>query len=121
MFCSKLSILVFYRRLITRISNRRFRITNIALMTFLCLGTIAISIAQIIPCNPVHAYWNSSDKNWKGKYTCWKGSQLSDSTAAFSITTDFLITVFPLWFMRNLQMSLNRKWPLVLVFSLGFL
>ena len=121
--CSKLSVLFFYRRLISGINNKRFYLVNVALIVLVLGYSLPLSLANFFACKPVDAYWRQFSVSYAKvqEFRCINISMISYTASGFSVATDFLITLFPLWFIRRLHMARKQKLGIALIFGVGFL
>lgn len=110
---AKTSILLLYLRVFTR---RWFTIACNIGIVFMTLHGIAFILAVSFQCNPVESIW---DPEVKGK--CIDLTAVGFSGAIFSIVEDIVILILPIPEIIKLQMSTNKKWGLVLLFSIGSL
>jgi hypothetical protein len=70
----KISILLFYRRLSSRVVSTAFRWTTWLTIGFITTYTIALTLAPILGCDPISAFWDQTNINkiLKGyKYRCF--------------------------------------------------
>jgi hypothetical protein len=120
---SKLSILLFYQRLIKRINRPVLHWVNTALIAVVACFTIAISLAMFFACTPVDAFWNQYSKEWSQthSYRCINIGMSSYLISGFSVASDILIATFPLWLLRHLKMPRKQKIAVALILSAGLL
>lgn len=67
---TKVSILLFFRRLIDGSYQRALSFSIIGAILFTTAYWIAFLFFLIFACDPVDAAWKSSDIAWRGKYRC---------------------------------------------------
>jgi hypothetical protein len=119
---TKLSILLFYRRLTDRVSSR-FRIMLYATIFIIAAGCVAGVITHCLSCRPLQAYWLIRDAAWvrSHKYTCFDEAIYVVFMATFSMITDCLVCILPLSMCMRLNMHWRQKVALALIFGAGFL
>jgi len=119
----KISILLFYRRLSSRVVSKAFRWTTWASIAFIIAYTIALTLAPILGCQPVSAFWDQVDvpKRLKGyKYHCFDEGADLFAAAVISAAQDLLTAVLPTFLYWNLQISRRKKIALFGIFALGY-
>ena len=113
---TKLAILSLYHRVFVT-PARKGGILHWGICVFaviLCLFYIPTSLIKIWECSPRERAWN---KAVAGK--CVSVAALFNSSGIFNTVTDLIMLLFPIWTAWRLQMSLKRKWALVMIFTLG--
>jgi hypothetical protein len=117
--CTKISILVFFLRLLDRHIHRELYWTVIVAISFIGVSFVAFSLLTILSCNPVQAAWMSLDVTWPVAYNC-NGRKMADLlNGIFSISTDVFSVVLPVLIVRRLQISQKQKIILYGVFCCG--
>jgi hypothetical protein len=120
---TKISILLFYRRLTERVSTRFQWMLN-GVIAFVACCCIAGFITMLVGCRPIHAYWMQVDPVWlaenTGKFTCYDEAAYIVFIATISMITDFLVCILPMSLFLRLQMNWKRKLALVAIFGVGF-
>jgi hypothetical protein len=121
---TKISILMFYRRLTARVS------TLFLWAVYVSIGLIASFfvaslITMLVGCQPFSSYWLQSNPVWlqenQGKFTCYDESLFIVIAATWSMVTDFLVCVLPLMLFLKLNMARRQKFVLTAIFGIGFL
>lgn len=118
---TKISILLFYRRLATGSYTKGFLWAvwvGIAFNLAYCIGFV-LYIAFM--CNPPDAYWQQFSLTWGKKWTCANEHISLPVAGALSVVGDFYATVLPSLLLRNLQMPKKQKLLLYALFATGFL
>lgn len=122
--CTKISILLFYRRLAAGTYTRKFLwATHIGIIYNACY-MLSFCLALIFLCNPTDAYWMSFSPKWvmKGhKYKCAHENVSLPFSGGFSVIGDAYSTLLPILLIQNLQMSQKQKVALYSLFASGFL
>jgi hypothetical protein len=120
---TKISILLFYRRLTDRVSTR-FQWILYGVIAFVACCCIAGFITMLVGCRPIHAYWMQVDPVWlaenTGKFTCYDEAAYIVFIATISMITDFLVCILPMSLFLRLQMYWKRKLALAAIFGVGF-
>jgi hypothetical protein len=119
----KISILLFYRRLASRVVSNAFRWTTWITIGYIVAYTIALTLAPILGCNPISAFWDQVNvlKRLQGyKFECF--DEGADLLAASIISTsqDLLTAVLPTFLYWNLQISKKQKLALFGIFAIGY-
>ncbi|CZS96317.1 uncharacterized protein RAG0_05695 [Rhynchosporium agropyri] len=114
-FCNgliRLSILAFYLRVFV---DKKFQL--IVKLTIVCnvLFTLSIMCASLFECIPVSVAWQVSLKGGR----CLDYSAASWAYGSITVAVDILTLVLPLMQIWNLQMTLQKKISVCLVFTLG--
>ncbi|KAF6220928.1 hypothetical protein HO133_002608 [Letharia lupina] len=114
--CTKVSILLLYRRTFSPQKNSHFDRAIRLFIVILSLFYVAITIAKIFECTPRARIW---DKRRPG--TCVSISNLLNASGAFNTLTDILLLLIPVKVSWTLNTSVKRKVGVVLLFTFGFL
>lgn len=108
----KFSILVFYRRIFP---VNVLRITTFALIGFITIWLIAVSLTTILSCTLIDYNWDVTQPDGY----CFDARSFSVAFAIPIIGTDLLILLLPLPVVWRLQLQPKRKIALSMIFSLG--
>ncbi|KAI5370883.1 hypothetical protein Slin14017_G017620 [Septoria linicola] len=120
--CStKISVLLFYRRLTEGSCRKLWKYLTIGAIIFTAAYCIALVLALVFNCSPTSAYWRSFNVNYVDDYRCADTTVLNPLSGALSILSDVYSVVLPMLIMARLQATQRQKWALNLVFSLGLL
>jgi hypothetical protein len=119
----KVSILLFYRRLSSRVVSNIFRWTTWLAIGFIAAYTIALTIAPLLGCETLSAFWDQVDstKLFQGyTYKCF--DEGADIFAASIISTfqDFITAVLPTFLFWNLRIPVRQKIALFGIFAIGY-
>lgn len=114
MLCTKLAILLLYRRVFLPQRGGFFDWGLRFFMLILGLFYFATTIVKIWECSPRARIW---DKSIPG--TCVNVASLLNTSGLFNTVTDILILLVPVKSVWNLQMTRKRKLGVVLVFTVG--
>ncbi|CAA9956629.1 hypothetical protein PTMSG1_00237 [Pyrenophora teres f. maculata] len=111
----KFSLLAFYKRIMVGI--RLYLVLWWIVLSY-CIAALLLSILlHVTACGPTPASWFiaggcGSDNVRKSLISFWEGF-------AADLTTDLMIIVLPIGLVRNLQIPIKRKIPIVGLFALG--
>jgi hypothetical protein len=122
---TKISILLFYRRLVAGSVSKRF----VWVIRFCIFSVVAYIITfettLLFGCRPMNAFWNEVNPIWRslneGKYFCLDEVATLYGANITSIVQDFLTFLIPLALFWNLKLPIRQKVILGLVFGVGFL
>jgi hypothetical protein len=122
---TKISILLFYRRLVSGTVSSRFvwaiRVSIFSVAAYI----IAFENTLIFGCRPMNAYWNQVDPVWRTSpdhpYACLNEVATLYAANITSILQDFLTFLIPLLLFSRLQLPTRQKVLLSIIFGIGFL
>ena len=117
--CTKLSILVFHKRLMTRSSHKWMQWAIHGAMILTMLYLIGAFVFLTAACQPTNAQWLSMDLNYKQPYTCVYRGIVDPLFGLVSTFSDIWAIVLPQLLLRKLQINLRQKIILAVVFSCG--
>jgi len=120
---TKVSILMFYRRMTQGTYNVRWRYAIWAALAFTFGFVAALLISYCLICRPLDSYWLSYDFSYTKEYKCLNGNALTPLTGTLSITSDLYATILP-WCMLykyNLDVPRKQKIALNIIFSLSLI
>lgn len=114
--CTKVSILLLYRRTFSPQKKSRFDRAIRLFIVILGLFYVANTFLKIFQCDPRARIW---DKRVPG--TCLNLGNVLTASGAFNTLTDILILLIPVKVSWNLKTTVKRKVGVVLLFTFGFL
>jgi rhodopsin domain-containing protein len=121
----KVSILLFYRRLVTGTVSISFKWAVRGCIFSVAAYMITFETTLIFGCRPISSYWNEVDPLWRvmhtGTYMCLNEPATLFAANITSILQDFLTFLMPLLLFQKLQLPPRQKFLLGAVFSVGFL
>ena len=119
---TKISVLLFYRRLSVSFS-RSFMIATWVGIVYNVLYLAGFCLTLLLLCRPVNAYWDAFDAEWAASHSYSCGSeQISLPLAgALSVIGDFYSALLPMLVIMNLDLPRRQKLSLYGLFSLAFL
>lgn len=115
-FFTKLSILLQFQRIFVTVRRSIADITIKCLIWFHALLYLALLLVCVFQCVPRSKIWNK-----KTPGTCINVDAAYIMYGVVNVFSDFLILLWPVPFIRRLQVPLRKKIALCLVFSAGFL
>lgn len=122
--CTKISILLFYRRLATGSYTKTF-IWSVKIGIWYNLAyLVAFTLAIIFTCWPVSSYWEQYAHfplPYNKKYKCAREDIALPVSGALSVLSDFYATIVPLLLLKDLKIPRKQKLLLYSLFALGFL
>jgi hypothetical protein len=116
---TKVSVLLFFRRLIDRTHNRFITHAIWAAIAFTTAYYFTFTFFLIFACNPVEASWKSLDLGWKKPFHCVDRLFVDTFVGSLSVFGDFYAMVIPVYIVSKLGMQMSRKIVLYGVFCCG--
>jgi hypothetical protein len=119
----KISILLFYRRLSSRVVSKRFRWATWITISFIAAYTIALTLAPIFGCDPISAFWDQANYNKliSGyKYRCFDEGADVFSASVISTVQDLITAILPTFLYWNLRIPVRQKIALFGIFAIGY-
>jgi hypothetical protein len=118
---TKVSILLFYRRLGGAVS-KRFRYWVYTAIFFVVAYAIVYFVLAFFHCRPLRAYWNIF---WRlshpDDYYCTDEGAMVVSACVISMVQDFVACLLPMALFARLKISRKQKFALAGIFGVGFL
>lgn len=122
---TKISILLFYRRLTSDTISLGFLRCVHAAIAFVVLYFVVFIIVLFMNCQPFHAYWRQVDLEWnilnESKYHCIDEEKDLVAAAVVSVIQDFIACGMPSILFWKLKMPRRQKFALAAIFGVGFL
>jgi hypothetical protein len=124
---TKLSVLMFYRRLVEGTVSRGFKLVIWGAIFFVLAQTLVFSVLVLETCKPVPMIWYQYIPQWvadhPGAYCKPLSLTVSISylSGAVSVFSDFFSVVLPGALLLKIQISKRQKWGLMVIFGVGFL
>lgn len=121
--CVKVSVLLFYRRLVAGTYSKRWKYATIAAIAFTIAYCVSFIFVLCFGCSPLQAYWLSFDFVWleDNTYTCVKGEQANLIAGILSVVSDLYAVLLPCLMLRHFDAPRRQKVALNIVFSFGLL
>lgn len=120
--CTKIAVLLFYRRLIRTTISRGLRWAIWLALSFTACYTIGFTVILLVGCNPVEARWMKFDPTWRAthKFKCLNSPFVTiPLSGALSVFSDVYALAIPAILLSGLQMARRQKIGLYIVFALG--
>jgi hypothetical protein len=124
---TKVSILLFYRRMVHGSYSPAFLWTVRACIGFVVCYTTAFTLTLFLGCRPLNAFWHKVDLTWvlshdEGKdWVCFNEAANLIGATAFSVVQDFIACLMPTIIFWKLSLPLRQKIALSVVFGMGIL
>jgi hypothetical protein len=125
---TKISILLFYRRLSTGAVSATFHWAVRGCIAFVICYMVTFLCTLFLGCLPINAYWDQVSIAWivaphvEGvDYRCFNEGANLLSASAISILQDFMACGMPMLLFWKLQMPRRQKIALGAIFGVGFL
>jgi hypothetical protein len=123
---TKISILLFYRRMSAGTVSKGFRFIVHASIASVIAYMIAFLLAGSLGCRPLEAFWLQANMQWAmthipgETYTCIDEGALLLAASGISIVQDFLVCGLPMMLFWKLQLPKKQKIALAAIFGVGF-
>ena len=117
--CTKVSVLLFYRRLVEGTYSRTWKYATIAAIVFTIMYCVAFVLSLVFTCNPVEAWWMSYDFTYDREYTCSDTTIANPLSGALSVLSDLYTVVLPCLMLRHFDAPRRQKIALNIIFCLG--
>lgn len=118
---TKISILLFYRRLTTGTVSNSFLYCVYAAIAFVAAYYFIFTINLLVGCRPFYAFWMQVDPFWDNKYKCIDEAANLVAAATISVVQDFIVCGMPTILLWKLRISSRQKIALAGIFGIGFL
>jgi hypothetical protein len=118
---TKISILLFYRRLSSGTVSNPFLYSVYAAIAFVALYYVIFMINLYVGCHPIEAFWLQIDPFWHGKYKCFDEAANLIAAAVISVLQDFLACGMPAILFWKLHIPRKQKIALGAIFGVGIL
>jgi hypothetical protein len=116
---TKISILLFYRRLTKGTLSTTYRYMLSAAIVSVSLYWLAFTIALLAGCAPFSAFWNQINPLWQTKYRCVDEPKVIIAASIVSVSQDFMCCFLPVILFWKLQISRKKKLALMGLFAVG--
>lgn len=119
--CTKISILLFYRRLTAGTLQKTFLYVIYASIAFVTSYAVIFEIVLLAGCQPLDAYWYSVLPTYTVDYTCYNEGAAAPAAAIISVFTDIVVVSLPWYVVMGMQMPIRQKLSLCAIFSVGIM
>jgi hypothetical protein len=124
---TKISILLFFRRLVTGSMSRTFRWAVYSAIAFVIAYFVTFTITLFTTCRPFYVWWLVGNWFWyeankdKGVFKCDNEGRTIVASAAISALQDFVACGLPITLFWKLRIPTKQKIALGGIFTVGFL
>ncbi|KAE9966860.1 hypothetical protein BLS_007249 [Venturia inaequalis] len=118
---TKISVLIFFRRLIDRSHSPWISKSIWAAIAFTVAYFFSFLLFLLFACDPTDATWKSLDIGWTGKYKCADRHVVDPLNGVFSVFSDAYSIIIPVLVVSRLSMPANRKVVLYFIFCCGLI
>jgi hypothetical protein len=118
---TKISALMFYRRLVKESCSKRMIYTIWVAIWFLIVSTIALFLVFITTCSPIEAYWRQVYPTYK-RFTCRAKSSLliiNETSTAVNVITDVYSLVIPALLVTKLRLTRRQRIAIMFILGIG--
>ena len=121
--CTKLSVLLFHRRMIKATVDRRWLYALRAAFAFTSGYGVAIILGYMFSCRPLNALWLSYNASYTKKYTCVSTSDFGVVAGVLSVISDIIAVLLPCLMLYHYNLDISRKQKIILnaTFCLGLI
>lgn len=118
---TKVSILLFYRRLVAGTYTRRYKLLIWAAIAFTVGYTVAFCIVLLTNCTPTEAYWKAFDFKYAltADYKCIDTKVINTMAGVCAALSDCYAVALPCVLTWKLNMPKRQKIALNVIFCLG--
>jgi hypothetical protein len=118
---TKISVLLFFRRLIDHSSSSHITIAVWAAIAFTIAYYFAFALFLVFACHPVKASWKSLNIAWglRNKYQCVDRRYVDPLVGVLSVFSDLYSMAIPVYIVSKLKMEKKKKLVLYGVFCCG--
>ena len=119
--CTKISILLLYRRILAPSYKSVWNFAIWAAIGVTSAYFVAGVLALCFICDPLRAYWMSFSSTWDGTQHCADGRWMNYFNGIVSVVSDFYAVALPLAVLEHteLHISWKQRWVTDLFFLLG--
>ena len=124
---TKISILLFYRRLSSGTFTPTFQWIMRGAIAFIVVTFVAFTMTTLLSCRPLNAFWNQVDFEWAithkaGRdYVCYNEPLHYFFNISITVIQDFMVTLMPMALFYQLKMPMRQKVALAVLFGVGIL
>lgn len=97
----RVSVLLFYRRLVKGTYSRRWRLAIFAAIAFQFVYCLGFVLALLLSCQPTEAYWKAYSPTYSKSYHCADITALNPLSGSLSVFSDFYSVVLPMCMLRH--------------------
>jgi hypothetical protein len=119
--CTKISILLVYRRISAGSNSVWFIRLTWAAIAFTATYISALLLELMLVCRPLNSYWKSYSITYNKPFTCANEHVPIVLSAVASVVSDIYASVLPMLLVRKLRLSRSQRISLFVLFSAGLL
>ena len=119
----KISVLLFYRRIVSGTFKRRWKWAVWAAIGFTAAYSLALVLTLCLNCEPIQAYWKVLDPDWvqQNPFKCHDTSALNPLAGSLTIFSDIYSVTLPCLMCRKLSIPFRQKVALNAIFCTGLI
>ncbi|KAF2401143.1 hypothetical protein EJ06DRAFT_555763 [Trichodelitschia bisporula] len=121
---TKISILLFYRRLVAGTISTAFLYATYITMASVLLSSLFFFFTLFAICRPMSTYWMQADWFWyaahEKEFQCMAEDKLLVASAVISALQDFVTCGLPTVLFWKLRVPMRQKIALAGIFAVGF-
>lgn len=117
--CIKISVLLFYRRIVAGTYSRAWKWSIIGAICFTGGWTIALMLTLVFNCMPTEAYWKTFNPMYTRDFTCVDTTAVNLMAGIFAIVSDLYAVVLPAVMTWKLQINRTQRIALNTLFGLS--
>ena len=118
---TKISVLLFYRRMVDGTYGRGWKWAVILAILFTAGYSLAFILVLIFNCSPTAAYWKGFDPSHTANYHCVNTTVINLLAGIFAIVSDLYAVALPCIMTRHFGLPRRQRLALKVVFSLGLI
>lgn len=120
---TKLSILLFHRRMMHLTIDRRWMWAVRGSLAFTSAYGIGILLANMLICRPLEALWKPYSGTYDVPYTCIDGSDIAVIAGVLSVVSDVVAVALPCLMLNHYDLNIPRRQKIALnaTFALALL
>ena len=119
--CVKISVLLFYRRLVNGLYTKPWIYALHGGIAFIVAYTLAFFLTLIFTCSPTEGYWKAYSPAPGKTYRCTNTLPINIVAGVCVIVSDLYAVAMPMLMTRKFTLPRQQKFLLNVVFCLGFL
>lgn len=121
--CVKVSVLLFYRRLVAGTYSKRWKYAVIGAIAFTIGYCVAFIFVLIFGCQPTSAYWMSYDATYllTADFYCVDAAKANLIAGILSVVSDLYAVLLPCLMLWHFDAPRRQKIALNIVFCFGLL
>lgn len=117
--CTKVSILLVYRKITARSHSIWFIRLTWAAIAYTIAYTTGFILELLLVCRPTDSYWKSYNLFYTAKYSCANEQVPLVFSAANSVFSDIYASLLPMLLVRTLRLTKVQRLSLYALFSGG--